>query len=78
MFTGSCVATVIAGIVGYFRVGGGRGSILGTVSLAHEVADPKHCRMVDQVSTAYFGIAISTGRVCSQGLAELQIKAIES
>jgi len=34
--------------------------------------------MVDQVSAAYFGVAIGAGRVRSQGLAELQVKAIES
>lgn len=77
MFAGSCVATVIAGIVGYFGVGGGRGAVLGTVSLAHEVADAKDCGVVDQVSAAYFGIAVGAGRVRSQGLAELQVKAIE-
>lgn len=78
MFVGFRVATVIAGIVAHFRVGGGCGAILGTVPLAHEVTDPQHCRMVDQVSTAYFGVAIGAGRVRSQGLAELQVKAIES
>lgn len=64
--------------MGHLKAGGGCGSIFGTVSLGHEVTDPEHCGMVDEVSAAHFGIAVGTHGVRPQGLAELQIKVLES
>lgn len=76
MFSGSLAATVITWVMGHFRVCGGCGPILGTVPLAHKVADPQHGRMVDQVSAADFGIAVGAGRISTQSFAEFQVKAI--
>lgn len=76
VFPGSRVAVIVTRVMGHFRVGRRRGSILGTVSLAHEVADPQHSRMVHEVTTAGFGSPLGAASVGPQSLAELRVKAV--
>lgn len=76
VFSGPCVAVIAAGVVGHFRVGGGRGSILGAVPLAHEVTDAQHGRVVHQVAAAGFRSPLRAGSIGTQGLAKLRVKAV--
>lgn len=77
VFSGSRVAVIVTRVMGHFRVGGGCGAVLGTVPLAHEVADAQHGRMVHQVAAAGFRGPLGAAGVGTQGLAELRVKAVD-
>ena len=68
---------IVTRVMGHFRVGRRCGSILGTVSLAHEVADTQHSRVVHEVTTAGFGSPLGAASVGTQSLAELRVEAID-
>lgn len=67
---------VVAGLVLDLGVRGRGGTVSGAVPLAHEVRDAQHGRVEDQVPSAGLGRSLGAGRVCTQGLAELGVKAV--
>ncbi len=72
------MATVIvAWLNGDDGMGRRCGPVFGAVPLAHEVTDAQHGRVEDQVSPAALRCALGAGRIGSQRLAELSIKAIQ-
>lgn len=77
VFSGPLGAVIVTGIMGHLWVSGGCGPILGTVPLAHKVADTQHGRVVHEVAPTGFGCPLCAPRIGTQGLAKLGVETVE-